>query len=297
MNIEALRKEFEAPGVKLVEENGIAVIEINNPLASARISTLGAHIMSWTPSGGRDVIWMSRRSLFAAGKAIRGGSPLCWPWFGSNGDKPKHGFARTSIWSLDKIKQQESGETIVSLSLSDKEVFDRQLVDFEFRLAVDFVIGSELEIELTATNLSTAPHSISSAIHTYFSVGDVEKIALSGLDGAKYLDCVVGADPGPFRQQGDITVSAEVDRIYDASGKTVITDPLLKRRIVIEKSGSGTTVVWNPWINKSIAMPDFGDDEYHTMICVECANARHDARTLAPGETHSMTQKISLERL
>ncbi|MPN35362.1 putative glucose-6-phosphate 1-epimerase [bioreactor metagenome] len=167
---------------------------------------------------------------------------------------------------------------------------------FPFELRMEFEIGETLTITLRMKNCSEKEQTVTAALHTYFNVKAAETIAISGLDGVVYENRVVGAEASGCVQRGDIRIDQEIDRIYlDTAGAVEIRDPGFGRTIVVEKSGSNSTVVWNPWVRKSQAMPDFGDDEYHTMVCVETVNAATDRRTLTPGGSHALTQKVSVK--
>ena len=164
-----------------------------------------------------------------------------------------------------------------------------------FRLEIAFTIGKTLETALTMWNNSDVPVEISTALHTYFSVGDIGKVTVSGFDGAVYDSRVAGEEESGLLQQGDITFGVEVDRVYFSDGTAVINDPVLKRKIKVEKTNSRTTVVWNPWVEKSRRMADFGDEEYHSMLCIEAANLLSDTITVPAGSFHKITQTIGIE--
>ena len=170
-------------------------------------------------------------------------------------------------------------------------------VPFAFELRMEFLIGRVLQMTLTMKNCSESEQIITDALHTYFNVKSAEAIAIRGLDAVEYENRVVGAEAFGCVQDGDIRIDCEVDRIYlDTTGAVEILDPGFGRTIVVEKFGSASTVVWNPWIRKSHAMPDFGDEEYHTMVCIEAVNASKDRRTLRPGGSHVLSQKITVKR-
>ncbi len=297
MDLQTLKEKFNLKTVEFTEgEGGFIFIDVQNPLADARISTYGAHVTSYTPNGQRPVLWMSRMSWFESGKPIRGGVPICWPWFGAAPveGQPSHGFARISQWEVENVRELESGETVVTLELPEAAV-DPALLRFSFRLELEIIVGRSLELVLTMVNASDSPQQVTGALHSYFSVAAAEEIVVRGLSDVGYEDRVVGA-PVVYGhiQKGDIGIDREVDRIYHGTGAVEIFDPGFNRVIRVEKSGSAATVVWNPWIRKSHAMPDFGDEEYHTMVCIEAANASVDARTLMPGEIHRLGQKITV---
>ena len=270
--------------------NGIEVITLSNAFGKAEISLLGAHVMDWTPVNEAPVLWMSEKSFFEIGKAIRGGIPVCWPWFGG-AKKPSHGFARIEMWELSGVYELPCGATQLVLTL------DRAaLADFPFHAQYAVTLGKSLEVVLTVENRGSAPVTTSGALHTYFAASDIANVRISGLDGASFEDRRVSAEKVTGHvQDGEIAVDAEVDRLYTGTTADVIYSDLgTGRSILVEKLGSYTTVVWNPWIAKAAAMPDFGDEEYHKMICIEAANAGPDERILFPGVSHTLAQKITV---
>lgn len=258
---------------KLIPGNGgLPKVVVENDQATAEVYQHGAHLTAWQPRGQQPVLFMSQKSHFDAAKPIRGGVPVCFPWFGPKADAPMHGYARLSDWTLE-----------------DPLVFTLRSDEAEARLR--FTIGRTLEMAFEVRALKDFTYE--EALHTYFRVGDVRKIQVEGLEDTDYLDKTDG-----FRrktQRGPITFGAETDRIYlNTTSACVVRDPLLQRNIRIEKEGSDTTVVWNPWIAKAKAMPDFGDDEWPEMVCVETANVGDAAVRLAAGQTHLMKVRISL---
>ena len=274
------------------------VLKIRNHAGYADISLYGGHVLSYAPAGERPVLWMSSKSNFEIGKAIRGGVPVCWPWFGAapRPGLPAHGFARTSMWELLSVSKLAGDATRVVLLLDDKKC-DPALCSIKFRLELAVTIGDVLELELRALNNGAAAEKFQAALHTYFEVGESEKISIGGLNKAPYVD----KSPDFFDQEnvqsGDLEIDREIDRVFcPAAGTVNISDPVFRRSIIVEKCGSRSTVVWNPWIAKSRALADFGDNEFHRMLCVECANIAGDTRTVLPGEMTVMTQKIRVEK-
>ena len=276
--------------------NGFPVITVTNPLANATIALQGAHLMTWTPLGAEPVIWVSDAAKLAQGKSIRGGVPLCWPWFGPHESDPKlpgHGHARTTSWRLTAAEVLAGGETAMTFTIEESEQH-RLLWPHPSSVEYRLVIGATLRCELTTTNTGTDSFSLSQALHTYFLIGDVERMAIHGLDGCDYIDKVEG---GVRKQQhGLVTVAGEVDRIYlGTSGQAAIEDPVLNRTIFISGDHSASTVVWNPWREKADKMGDLGTGSYHRMVCVETANAAEATRTLAPGASHTLVAEYRVE--
>ena len=275
-------------------EVDIPHVEISNAFASAKINLQGAHVFSWIPSGEKDVIWLSDDAVFAPGKSLRGGIPICWPWFGAADEKresnitlPAHGFARTVFWQVIDTEQLESGETQITfkldtttLSINTEELWPTPTIAI-YRVT----IGKTLSLELTTKNNSQEEFTLGQALHTYFNVADIRKTKVQGLDGKTYLD-----KPDNFKrklQQGAIEINAEVDRIYLQTMDSVVIDDN-SRKIIIKKQGSASTVVWNPWQDVAEKMGDLGKDGYLKMLCVESSNAAEDTINIAAGKSHTL---------
>ena len=257
----------------------------------------GAHAAQFQPRGERPVLWMSAQSRFEPGKPIRGGVPICFPWFGPKAgapDAPPHGFARILSWTIRAVTPEADGRLRAVLELS-AEAAARGGFPRELSLSLAVTVGRSLRMELTARNVDSAAVAFEEALHSYFAVSDVRQARVRGLEGVPYVDKTAGMARQPGASE-PIAIAAETDRVYlGATGTVTIEDPGWRRRIVVGKSGSSTTVVWNPWIAKAKAMPDFGDDEWSGMVCVETANAMDDAVTLAPGASHVMTATLEVQ--
>ena len=273
---------------------GLPAVQVATPLASGLVYLHGAHVAAWQPAGCEEILWMSHKSLFEAGKPIRGGVPLCFPWFGPRKDAPGHGFARLGAWELESIQQDAAGVT-VSLALRPDAV-SRGYWPHEFVLRHRVTIGTELTMSIELGNNGSTPLTAEEALHTYFSVGDVRQVRVTGLAGTHYLDKVDGARERV--QEGAIAITGETDRVYlDTTGPVTIEDSVKRRKITIAKEHSLATVVWNPWVAKAKAMPDFGDEEWPGMLCVETCNVGAAAVRVAPGEKHVMTARIAVAAL
>jgi glucose-6-phosphate 1-epimerase len=277
-------------------KGGIPVIEVENSHASAIISLQGAHVLSWIPKGEEDVIWLSEEASFEKGKSVRGGIPICWPWFGAhenNDNFPAHGFARTTNWQIISTEALADGTTRISFTtypITENESMWPADTTVQYQLT----IGKKLELELTTHNKSDQAITISQALHTYFKVGDISKVYLHGLDDTDYLD-----KPDNFsrkHQRGPVTISEEVDRIYlDTTGDCVVEDKALNRSIIIIKCGSHSTVVWNPGKEVADKMGDLGEEGYKSMLCVESSNAAEDTVTIEPGKVHQLWVQYEVE--
>ena len=258
----------------------------------------GAHLANWTPRGQRPVLFLSPKSSFAAGKAIRGGVPIIFPWFGARSDGkpgPAHGFARTAEWAVEGARQLADGRVEITLALSNNDA-TREFFDAAFRLRFRVTVGSELEMELETSNQGKTPFTFEEALHTYLAVGDVQRATVFGLDHTVFIDKTDGfkrkrQDTEPLR------IAKETDQVHMATQSTcTVWDPVWERRITIEKSGSASTVIWNPWLEKSKGMSDMEADGWKQMLCVETANAADNAVVLAPGASHKLSAKIRVEQ-
>lgn len=269
---------------------GLRYLDLRCNGAEAHVYLHGAHVLHYQPDGQAPVLWHSRESLFETNKPIRGGIPVCWPWFGAHAADstlPAHGYARLSEW-VPVASSASATATTVTLRFPASQ--GRSAI-----AELTVVLGPALEVTLATTNTGTSAMPLSEALHSYFAVSDIRSVSVTGLDQECYIDTLQAGRP-TLKQEGTVTFGAETDRIYiDTSRECVIADPGLHRRIRIGKQGSLSTVVWNPWIAKAARMPDFGDDEYPEMVCVETANCGPNAFSLAPGETHAMSTRISVD--
>lgn len=291
MDISALDQNFGVAGriSFAAGPGGLPLAELKAPSGTAGVLLQGGQVLRYEPRHQPPVLWVSREAAFAPGKAVRGGIPVCWPWFGPHPldkSKPSHGFARTRNWEVVTAKGLDDGAAFLELGLRDAEE-TRAIWPHAFELRLRVTLGAELRVELAARNTGKEPFTCGGALHSYFAVSDVAKVAVHGLDGAAYLDQLDGLRRKV--QRGPVTVQAETDRIYvDTGSECVIEDTGRGRRIRIAKWGSRSTVVWNPWIEKARRLTDFGDGEYPGMLCVETANAGDDTATLAPGAEHGL---------
>lgn len=265
-------------------------IQVRTDFSAATIALQGAHVMTWQPNGQEPVVWLSPAAKFAPGKSIRGGVPLCWPWFGPHATEaawPGHGFARTIPWELAAARKLPDGRAQLEFTPVMNDAARAQWPHAStVRYAV--TVGQELEVALTTANTGSTAFELGQALHTYFAVGDIAQTTIAGLAGCTYIDKTDGAQRK--RQEGAVSFSGETDRVYlGTSGCCEIVDPLLRRRILVTSTGSRSTVVWNPWAEKAAKMGDFGAPGHVPMVCVETANAADDVITLAPGETHTMS--------
>jgi len=294
LTIEELNQRFDIAGVAQITagNGGLPRICVSTPAATAEIYLHGAHLTSWRPAAASEVIFLSEQSLWKEGHAIRGGIPICFPWFRSKADDPEapvHGFVRTKAWQLDSVESQGDTATVGLSTGSDAAT--RAWWPHDFRLVHRLTIGAELTQELVVSNTGTAPLRFEEALHTYYRVAAVDSLRITGLDGVDYLDNTDGNRE--MRQEGDIVLTGQTDRAYvDTTHAIEISDPTMRRRIRLAKEGSRTTVVWNPWKEGAQSLTDLGDDEWRAMVCVEASNIRSFAVDLAPGQQHTMKTSI-----
>ena len=281
------------------DDKDFVIVTIRNQHAKARLSLQGGHLLSWQPEKEEEVIWLSQDAVYSAGRSIRGGIPVCWPWFGAhllNSTFPAHGYARTPDWKVVEAKDLQDGNTFLALQLPEENIPE------EFRLSelvpeLRLMIGKKLEMVLITRNTSNKKITMGQALHTYFNVSDIANVTIGGLEDQIFIDTL---DDGQRKKETDpITINAEIDRIYlDSPGDDcIIVDTGFKRRIRISKQGSHSTVVWNPWIDKSARMGDMGKDGYKMMVCVETTNAADDVITIEAGDEHRMSVCYEVEPL
>jgi len=263
--------------------------EVNNDSAAARVFLHGAQVTDYAPAASEPLLFLSALSRYEANKAIRGGVPVSWPWFAdhpTDASKPAHGFARITEWTVNKTGLVSGGETGITLGLADSEA-TRELWDYSFELDLDISIGSALELVLAMKNTGDKPFSITSAFHGYYNISAIQDITISGLENAGYIDKVDGFKVKKQNGHSQI-VCRTVSYLPFRSTECIIVDPGFKRNIRIRKSGSSSTVVWNPWKEKAESMSDLGDDGYLRFVCVEAANAGGDIVHIPPGGEHRL---------
>ncbi len=298
MNLSQLRQRFNMPDLVTFEEDrGLIRVQIHTPAAKATIYMQGAHLTAFQPAGQGPVIFLSRQSDFAPGKPLRGGIPIVFPWFATDSKKdrvdghpgPSHGFARIQEWELSAIERR-GGDLVLRFALGPTAM-SRSMGSDRFALTLEFTIGSSLALRMTVENQADAPLTFEEAFHTYYFVTDVHEVTLTGLEPTPYIDKTDNfklkpAANEPFRPM------QFTDRIYNGtSAACVLHDGATHRRIMVSKTGSNTTVVFNPWKE----MPDLGAWEWHEFLAVEAANVGVDSMTLAAGASHTMGLHVTVE--
>ncbi len=289
--------------VEFLGDHGAAIFEIRTAHADARISLFGGQVLHWKPThADREVLWTSPLASLDGSKAIRGGVPVCWPWFGAHPAStslPAHGLARLAHWRIDRLYLLADGAVELALTLPASEVpagATEEDVGSGLRLSQTVRIGQSLSLALTTKNVGSVERRCSEGLHTYFAVDDVSRVQVEGLDGCSYRDLTAGNRVRT--QAGPVAFTGETARLFVGTTHACdILDPGLGRRIRVEKSGSQSTAIWNPGRDFASRMADLGPEAWRHMVCVETANALDDAFVLQPGEQRTMTATYSVEPL
>lgn len=297
MNAQQLSAEFGVKGVvEFSEQGGLAKAVVTRDGMRGELFLQGATVTAWQPAGARPVIFTSPNAVFASGTAVRGGIPIIFPWFGPKQDEPKapqHGFVRAAPWKLESVETNRPGEVSLRLSITEAEATSPFWPE-AYRATYTVSFGKALSIELAVQNRAGREIGFEEALHTYFAISDIAKASVTGLGGTTFIDKVDGARR-KTQDSAPIKLSGETDRVYlSTPGRAVIEDPEWRRRIVVEKDGAASAIVWNPWTEKAAAMKDLGAEAWRGMICVETGNAADNAVRLAAGGEHRLTTRISV---
>jgi len=275
------------------KKGGLEIVRVKNKHAQLEMSLHGAQVLSYIPNAQKDLLWMSTASELRQGKAIRGGIPLCFPWFGPHEKDetlPQHGFARLINWELVNLNELEGDETRLILALQSSD-YTKQFWPFDFKAELEVIIGAKLAVSLKIKNVGSETFTYSSALHSYFNIGDINKAFITGLKDTCYY---WGFESIKQKQNEKLLVIEEEEnrRYVNTAANCSIIDPTYEREIVVSKVGSQVTVVWNPWIENSKSMKDMNDGDYKNFVCVEAGNYYNDCIELAPGDTHTTSTVI-----
>ncbi len=287
------------------DEPGMVQMRIVTEASEATIYLQGAHLTRWTPHRQRPVLYLSPKTALAPGKPIRGGIPVLFPWFGPRWNaaefdaahgtqSPMHGFARTAVWTVQRVHLSPDGQVQTTLSLSPSDL-SRSLGYDNFTAAMEFRTGRALHAALTVTNHGAVPMEFEEGLHSYFAIDSVPAASLDGLRGSTYID---KRDNGirKVQRESSFVFTRDVDQVHVHTAEPlVLHDPAGKRAIHITKEGSGTTVIWNPWSVLSPGLHDLPEDGWCHFICVETVNAADDRITLATGASHGMAMSVHVE--
>ncbi|QQE10290.1 D-hexose-6-phosphate mutarotase [Planctomycetota bacterium] len=290
-SIETLNEYFGKEGILRFEigEGGLTRAIINHDLSEGEVYLHGAHITSFKPKEKEEILFVSKESNYEEGKAIRGGIPIVFPWFGPNAQNdtlPMHGYARITNWQLIRADYHKS-----KLVLEFKNTIE----NFELQFFVAF--SEHLTMTLKVNNKANEILTYEEALHSYFKVSDIRNITIKGLEYDRYLDKMNDARPTEGSPD-PINIDKEIDRVYlNTAGTVEIIDPKMDRRICIDKHHSKSTVVWNPWIEKAKRMEDFNDNEWQHMLCIEASNVASNHVHIKPDTYHEMTVVIRPEEI
>jgi glucose-6-phosphate 1-epimerase len=275
---------------------GLPFLAVETDRCRARLTPYGAHICEWTPAGqASSALFLSPRAVFGAGTAIRGGVPICFPWFGahpSDPAKPAHGFARTRMWRVGEVARDDAGDVRITFHLAS-DAQTRAAWDAEFAASLTISLGTALTMTFAVENTGAADMVYEIALHSYLAVGDVETALVRGVEHTRFIDKVDGMRE---KVTGDepLAFTGEVDRIFlDTTAPCTVDDPVLGRQLRVEKTNSPITVVWNPGPGKGPAVPDLGE-AWRRFVCVETAHCRPRPAKLAPRAIHSMTMILTV---
>lgn len=299
MDLKELNRRFGISDIARVCEGngGLLRVDITSPQAHGEMYLHGAHVTSWRPAGSEEALFVSSKSRWEEGQAIRGGIPICFPWFRGKADDPHapaHGVVRTRSWQLYSMAEKNGAVSVTMFIESDEQT--QRWWPGEFRLAHRVTFGSELKLELVCINTGNSPFHFEEALHTYNRVGDVTTVRLQGLDGTDYLD---NTDSNKKQTQlGDVAIASPTDNAFINTQTGVdLLDLELHRRIRLKKTNSSTTVVWNPWEEGARALRDLGDGEWKQFLCVEASNIMGAAVTVAPAQQHTISAVLSIAKL
>lgn len=296
--IERLNQRFgHGARLRFAEGNGgLPRVDLACNEARAEIYLLGAQVSRYRPRAGIEALWQSDSAIFQSGKAIRGGIPLCWPWFGAaeRADRPQHGYARSADFSVASTACDDATTTIVLTLDPARAPFEEW--QNKLRLEIEIRLADTLWMEMRSTNLSSAALILGSALHSYFAIADRGRVSIPALTGLEYLDKL--QDYRQLRQCEAIEFDTEVDRVYcDPPATVELIDHARQLTTTIQSRGNSNLVVWNPGAQKALAMADFDDDGYRRMVCIEPANALAQRVNLQPGECHRLGQRVTVTEL
>lgn len=297
--IDQLQQRFNHPNVRFYLRDQLVMIELKNNFGQATVTTHGATLLSYIPAGGTDLLWVSDTAIYDGSKPVRGGVPVCWPWFGAHDPskmgahptdaaKKGHGIARYELWEVESVSTHgEATQVVLSLT---PNASTQKAWPHDFKLSLAVTLGEKLTVELIGENLSNQAWYVTEALHTYFKVAKAPGLVIEGLENKTYYD--KNQDFAAFQQTDTLKVQAPMDCVYvDHNDKVVMKDQ--GRDIVMDKINSASTVVWNPGAEGVKAFADMPDDQYQVMVCVEAANALQNGYELKAGAKHTMGMVLS----
>lgn len=291
--------------IERIQLEQLSCWRVRTTQAELLVAEQGAQVLSYRRYGQPPLIWLSDQARYLAGQGVRGGVPVCWPWFGDlqrnppavqamvRGEAPFHGLARTQEWALSDLSEQPD-QVSLSFALELPDGLPGWPHAASLRLQIE--LGEQLHLCLTTRNLGTEPLAISQALHSYFAVSDIRQVLVRGLEDGRYIETL--ENWSSRQQDGALSFAGETDRIYlDLPSRLVIDDPLWQRRLVLESTGSRSAIVWNPWVDKSTRLTQFEADAWQGMLCIETANVLDDHVVVPPGGEHVLGVSVLSERL
>lgn len=293
--VSQLSSQFAAKGVRFFKQDQLAMIEVENDYARAIITTHGASVLSYTPKGSKDLLWVSPAAVYSGHKPVRGGIPICWPWFGEakQAGLPAHGFVRNQVWQLDSITNIESGATEVILSCEPTEA-SLAIWPHQFHLELRVQIGKKLVVSLTTVNKNDYDIEITEALHTYFNIAEAAGLLISGVQSSVEYDTLQRPISAVNRSQ-PITLAPPMDSVFtNQLNELTIHDAQNGRNILIEKQQASSTVVWNPGPEVIKGFADLPEQSWTRFVCVEAGNVFENAITISAGQQHHMSMALSL---
>lgn len=275
------------------DQNGYEFIVLNHEKFDAAFTLHGGHLIHFQVKQQAPLIYLSKTALFDDTKAIRGGVPICWPWFGAAAadlgeNLPSHGFARTSKWQVSAINESAQGVDIeFSLACNEKT---KALWPYDFSLTLKAALSDHVELSLVTENTGTQSFTYRSALHTYLNIAGTEGCSITGL-ATRYQDSL---DAGALKENDQaLTITGPIDSIYEANDAIILVDDVQQQRTIsVQNNGNDSVVVWNPWIAGAKAFADMPDDGYQTMLCVESAITNKTGMVVEPGQSHTLKTVI-----
>jgi len=286
----------DVPGVTCSTRDGVEIIEIDNQHAKAQLTTYGATLLSFIPNNQQDLLWVSESAVYDGSKPVRGGIPICWPWFGKakQSGLPAHGFVRNLVWTVEKASQLDTGETRILLGCSSSEE-TLAIWPYEFKLELCVEVGQDLTLNLTSKNLSNQTMPITEALHTYFNVSDPNGLPIDGLQQSRHFNTLL-ENPSEQTPVEKLILQPSHDSVYlNQTGKVVIDDSAKNRKIMINKRNSKSTIVWNPGPEIVKGFADINDQAWLDFACVESGNVWDDSIELKPQTEHTLSVQYSVK--
>ncbi len=299
MDLRELNMMFGIDGNLVFDEDydGIVIADIRSDFSHCKVSLYGGHILSFIPVGKQDILMVSSKSAFEKGKPIRGGIPLCFPWFNVHSTQPSlpnHGFARIMDWYVVSSQKSESGKVSLILGLKSND-YTRVMWPFSFYCQLEVSVGKSLDVKWIVQNTGDTLFEVENAFHSYFAVENSSQTYIEGLESNQFIDSTQNGKIEK-KEGSSILVNREINRIYlDTIAECKVIDTSLNRVIKVKKSGSRSTIVWNPWNKTSSKISDLGPEDYKRFVCVESGNVRKNLLGILPGQSQETSIVLSTE--